>query len=57
MAGGEKLVIKLCEESLKLGHQVSLIALSIEDSLKSILPSGLEWIEVMPSLKQVKNHF
>jgi glycosyltransferase involved in cell wall biosynthesis len=57
MAGGEKLVIRICEESLKLDHRVSLIALSIDDSLKSILPSGLEWLEVMPSLKQVKNHY
>ena len=57
MAGGEKLVLKICEESLKLGHRVSLVTLSIENNLKSILPSGLEWIEIKPSLKQVKNHY
>jgi len=57
MAGGEKLVIKICEESLELGHRVSLVTLSIQDSLKSVLSSDLEWVEVMPSLKQVKNHY
>jgi glycosyltransferase involved in cell wall biosynthesis len=57
MAGGEKLIIKICDESLKLGHRVSLVTLSIENSLKSVLPSDLEWIEVMPSLKQVKSHY
>jgi glycosyltransferase involved in cell wall biosynthesis len=57
LSGGEKLIVKLCEESLKLGHRVSLVALSIENSLKSVLPSGLEWIEVMPSQKHVKNHY
>jgi glycosyltransferase involved in cell wall biosynthesis len=57
LAGGEKLVIKLCEESLKFGHRVSLIALGIESNLKPVLPDGLEWIEVLPSLKKIKNHY
>ncbi len=57
LAGGEKLVIKLCEESLKFGHQVSLVTLSIENNLKPVLPDGLEWIEALPSLKLIKNHY
>lgn len=57
LAGGEKLIIKICDESLKLGHQVTLVALSIENSLKPVLPESLKWIEVMPSLKRIRNHY
>ena len=57
LAGGEKLVIKICGESLKFGHRVSLVALGIESNLKPVLPAGLEWIEVLPSLKRIKNHY
>lgn len=56
-AGGEKLIIKLCEESLKFGHRVRLVTLSIENNLKPVLPEGLEWVEVLPSLKLIKNHY
>ncbi len=57
LAGGEKLVIKICEESLRLGNRVGLIALSIDQGVKSLLPNELEWIEIMPILKKIRNHY
>ncbi len=57
LAGGEKLVIKICQESITIGHRVGLLALSIEDNLKQVLPAGLEWTEIMPKLKKIRNHY
>jgi len=57
LAGGEKLIMKICEESLAFGHRVGLAALSVDNRLRPTIPQKLEWIEVMPSLKRIRNHY
>jgi glycosyltransferase involved in cell wall biosynthesis len=57
LAGGERLILKLCEESIRMGHRVSLLTLSMDKSCRPRLDKKIYFRELIPRLNLTRNHY
>ncbi len=57
LAGGERLVIKICNLLLHKGFKVTLLTLGIKEECERELEKGVSLLVIAPFLDKIKNHY